>query len=83
MVKAMIDTTTQKPLSVEAYGGPPYMSLPATQLEKVTAVLDAHHIAYSVDEEFLSIDGKPEVAFIDFDRGTDPVMIQRLLDSIP
>ena len=36
-----------------------------------------------VDEEVLSIDGKPEIAFINLEDQTDAAMVQRLLDTVP
>jgi len=80
----MIDTTTDKPLRVLQFGNArPYIVLPVLQLDKVTDLLDANKVSYWVDEEALSIDGKPEVIVINLGHGSDPAAIQRLLDSIP
>ena len=80
----MIDSTTHQPLSVTVYGdGPAEIMLPFEQLDKVTALLDAHGVSYWVDEETLSIDGGPEVIWINLSQRTDPATVQRLLDSIP
>ena len=79
----MIDTTTHKPLTVSAEAVDwPYIMLPLMHLDTVTAVLDANKVSYWVDEEVLSFDGKPEVAFVNLRRGTDPAMVQSLLDSL-
>lgn len=80
----MIDTTTHKRLSVSTDGGAgPYITVPVAQLENVKALLDANKCSYWVDEEVISLDGKPEVAVINLGRRSDPAKIQHLLDSIP
>jgi hypothetical protein len=80
---AMNDTTTRLPLSVSTDGGAgPYIMVPVAQLNKVRDLLDANMIPYWVDEEAISLDGKPEVAVINFGQGIKPPMVQRLLDSI-
>jgi hypothetical protein len=80
----MIDTTTHKPLCVSTDGGAgPYLMVPVAQLEKVRALLDANKVPYWVDEEVISLDGKPEVAVINLGHRSDPQRIQHILDSIP
>ncbi|MEX2138078.1 MAG: hypothetical protein WD894_02370 [Pirellulales bacterium] len=80
----MIDTTTDKPLYVSTDGGAgPYIMVPVVQLEGVTALLDSNKIPYWADEEVISLDGKPEVAVINLEHGSDPEKVQDLLDSIP
>jgi len=80
----MIDTTTRKPLGVSTDGeGGPYIMVPVEQLDKVRALLDASKVAYWVDEEAISLDGKPEITVINLSRQRDETMVQRLLDSIP
>jgi hypothetical protein len=80
----MIDTTTHKPLSVSRDGNAwPYIIVPVGQLDQIKSLLDANAVSYWVDEEVLSLDGKPEIAFINLGRQTDPAMVQQLLDSIP
>ena len=80
----MIDTTTRQPLSVSTDGGAgPYIMVPVTQLDKVRSLLDANKVRFWVDEEAISLDGKPEVAVINLGHGTNAAMVQSLLDSIP
>lgn len=80
----MIDTSTRKPLFVSTDGdGGPYIMAPVEQLGEVTAVLDANQVRYWVDEEAISVDGKPEITVINLGSRTDPKKVQRLLDSIP
>jgi len=79
----MIDTTTRQPLHVSTDGGAaPYITVPVTQLEKVRALLEANKVSYWVDDEVLSLDGKPEVAIINLGHGSSPAVVQSLLNSI-
>jgi len=57
--------------------------VPVAQLEKVKALLDTHDVPYWVDEEAISLDGRPEVAVINLGQGSNPVTVQGFLDSIP
>ena len=80
----MIDTTTHKRLYVSTDGDAgPYIMAALTQLDRIKAILDANKVSYWVDEEVISVDGKPEVAVINLGRRSDPEVIQRLLDSTP
>ena len=80
----MIDTMTRKPLSIHiGEGGYSHLIVPESQLEQVKALFDANHVIYWVDEELLSVDDEPEVAFISFSLKTDLTVAQRVLDSIP
>jgi hypothetical protein len=80
----MIDTTTRQPLQVSTDGSAgPYIMLPVAQLDKVRHLLEAKKIPHWVDEEVISVDGKPEVAVINLGRGSNPVVVQQFLDSIP
>jgi len=80
----MIDTTTRQPLSVSTDGDAgPYIMVPVAQLDKVTALLEANKIPHWVDDEAISLDGKPEVAVINLGHGSNPATVQRLFDSIP
>jgi hypothetical protein len=80
----MTDTTTHKPLYVSTDGDAgPYIMAPVAQLDTVRSVLDANKVRYWVDEEAISLDGKPEVAVINLGHQSDPATIQRFLDSIP
>jgi hypothetical protein len=79
----MIDTTNHRPLHVSAYGGAaPYIIVPMTQLDQVKAVLDANAVRYWVDDEALSVDGKPWRTFVNLGQETSPAFVQGLLDSI-
>ena len=79
----MIDTSTQKPLRVSTAGNAgPYIMVPVDQLESVRNLLDTNEISYWVDEEAVSLDGKPAITVINLGQQTDPKIIQGLLDSV-
>ncbi len=79
----MIDTSTRKPINVVADDdAEPYITLPLEQLEQVTKILDANQISYWVDDESLSIDGKPPIIDIYLGDRCDPIKVQRLLDGL-
>ena len=61
----------------------PYIMVPVVQLERIRALLDANKVRYWVDEEAISLDGKPEITVINLGGRSDPEPIQHLLDSIP
>jgi hypothetical protein len=77
----MIDATTLQPLRVSTdRAARPYIRLPLSQLEGVRQLLDEHSIAYSVDTYAISLDGAPEVTYIDLGRDGDASRVQRILD---
>jgi hypothetical protein len=80
----MIDHVTHRPLQVHALkDGGASMLLSMAQLPKVRAVLDAHQIYYWEDGVAITLNDGPEVTAITFSVTVDPVMVQRLLDSVP
>jgi hypothetical protein len=81
--EAMTDTSLRKRLSVSTDGEWSHIKLPLSQLDEVEGLLKANKISYWVDEEALSVDGKPEVTWINLKHKTDPAAVQRLLDTIP
>lgn len=79
----MIDTTTDKPLKVSTEcDAMPYIMAPVAQLERVSALLAANEVFFWVDEEAISLDGKPEIVVINLGHGSDPEKVQHLLDSM-
>ncbi len=42
--------------------------VPVPQLDKVRKLLDDHEVRYSADEDAISLDGKPEIVFINLGR---------------
>ena len=80
----MIDTTTRSRLTVSTDGGAgPYILVPVAQLELVRALLDSNQVSYWLDDEVISLDGKPEIAVVNLGNRSDPTKVQQLLDSIP
>jgi hypothetical protein len=78
----MIDTSTGRRLNVSVDGNAgPYIILPLERLNVVKKLLDKHKIRYWVDEEVISIDSGPEVAFLNLAHGTDPKKVQQILDQ--
>ena len=78
----MIDASTQKPLYVSIDGGAgPYIMVPVQQIGDVRTLLDAHNISYWVDEDAISLDGKPEVTVVNLGPGVDAATVQNILDG--
>ena len=80
----MIDMMTRKPIAVKTDGGAgPYLDVVLDQLDKVVALFDANAIPHWVEEEALSMDGGPAVITVNLADRADPILAQRVLDSIP
>jgi hypothetical protein len=78
----MIDATPQKPLDVSTDGtAGGYIMVPLSQLEQVQRVLRDQGVRHTVDENVISLDDEPEVAFINLDSREEPERIQRILDG--
>ena len=79
----MIDVVTKKRLYVSTDGtAGPYIMVPLDQLDEVRQLLDQHRIRYWVDEDAISLNGKPYVTVIDLGRGTDAAAVQAILDGV-
>jgi hypothetical protein len=77
----MVDSQTQQPVVVSKEGDAgPYIMVVLGQLDRVTAVLRDNGVAFWVDEEAISLNGKPEIAVINFGRGVDAARVQQILD---
>ena len=79
----MTDTATMQPIRVlvdEATG--PYIKLPATQVDQVRAVLDAHEVRFWVSHFAISFEGNPARTSIYIKRGTDAHAVQTFLDAV-
>ncbi len=80
----MLDTKTRRPLRVSTDGtAGPYIITPVSQLDQVRRLLDGHHVRYSVGENAISLDGKPEVVVIDLGSGGNASEVQSILDANP
>jgi len=78
----MIDTSTQKPLTVLSAGtAGPYIMVPLSQLSEVRQLLDEQHVRYSVTENAVSLYEAPLVALIDLDQRANVTVVQDILDS--
>ena len=77
----MIDVTTRKPLYVSTDGtAGPYIIVPESQLDRLGKLLDQHNIHHYIEENIISIDGKPEIAVVNLGRGADGSAVQAILD---
>lgn len=80
----MIDAATRQPLQVIDGGqAGPYLVIRIDQLDPVLAALDEASVDYWVDEEAVSVDGDPEVTFVNFSEDTNRQSLQHLLDRLP
>jgi hypothetical protein len=78
----MNDAQTQKPLRVRTDEiAAPYLRVPFSQLDQLRERLNRHAIRYWVDSQVISVDGGPEIAYVNFDRRNDPARIQAILDE--
>lgn len=79
----MIDAITSKSLyvSTDDVAGP-YIMVPVSQLADLRDLLEKHQIHYLVEEDAISLDGAPEIAVVDLDRGADVAAIQAILDRV-
>ncbi len=79
----MTDTTTQAPVRVSTDGtAGPYIRLSWDQVNDLKRLLDSHQIRYRVQENIISLNGGPFMAVVDLGRNADPLVIQRILDSV-
>jgi len=78
----MIDVSTEKPLHVATGGDAgPYIMVPVQQIDDVRALLDANNVSYWVDEQAISLDGRPEVTVVNLGHGSGAATVQKILDN--
>ena len=77
----MTDTTTGKPLRVLTSAIAPYLKLPYSQVDEVRHLLDAEGIYYDVSSSVISVNGGPQMAWINFGRKGIAEKIQSVLDQ--
>lgn len=78
----MIDESSGEVLRVQGdREAPGLIMAPVSQLNTVLRILAEHHIPYWVDEEYISLDGEPDVAFINISREVDPEWVQEILNA--
>lgn len=78
----MNDTAMNKPLRVSTDGtAGPYIMVSVSELGKLKQVLDGHGVRYWVEENAISLNGRPHTTVVNLGRGADAHAVQRLLDS--
>ncbi len=78
----MVKVTEKKPLQVSTDGtAGPYLMLPLDEVSRVKVLLDSHGIRHFVEENAISLNGRPYVTLIDFGLRGDANRIQAILDS--
>ena len=78
----MIDSTTKQPIQVRTEDPlRPYLVVPDSQLDQVSALLTSNGVRFRVDHLRIAFNGKPPVAYIWISRGTDPDRVQTVLDT--
>jgi hypothetical protein len=79
----MTDATTQQRLRVSTDGtAGPYIMVPVSQLEDVKGLLGRNKIRHWVDENAISLNGKPEITVINLGRSANAEKAQEVLDSV-
>jgi hypothetical protein len=80
----MTSTTTKKPILISINKNAlPHIMVPLAQLEQLRTLLDASDIHYWVDEYAISIDGKPEITFVNLRQKNIPDAVRQCLDVNP
>ncbi|MCP4108373.1 MAG: hypothetical protein GY749_22985 [Desulfobacteraceae bacterium] len=80
----MIDNSTNKPLYVSTDGDAGlYIMVLVQQIDAVRTLLDANNIQYWIDEDAISLNGKPEVAVVNLGHDSDAINVQNILDKAP
>jgi hypothetical protein len=78
----MTDTTTEKPMHVSTDGtAGPYITLPLSQVDEVTRLLDGHGIRHWVEENSISLNGGPYISTINLGREGNAQAVQAILDD--
>lgn len=78
----MIDTHSRKRLAVVAGEGRPHVVVPVARLPAVEALLRDNQVDFWTDSSAISINGNPQVIYINFGSKTNPQRIQQLLDAV-
>jgi hypothetical protein len=79
----MKDMATKEPLRVSPGGkAGPYLIVPFSQLAALQRLLDQHSVAYTVEEEVISLNEGPEEAMVNLGRSGDSQQVQKILDSV-
>ncbi len=79
----MTDPVTKR--RVQVYPAPevgPWFIVRVSMIPEVQALLDKNKIRYELDDLIFTIDAKPPTRKINLARGTDPDVVQQLLDNV-
>jgi hypothetical protein len=80
----MTDPVTKR--RVHVYPAPevgPWFIVRVSMIPDVQALLDKSNVRYELDDSIVTLNGQPPTRKINLARGTDPDVVQRLLDSVP
>jgi hypothetical protein len=78
----MTDTAMNRRLRVSTDGtAGPYIMVSVSDLGKLRQVLEGHGVSYWVEEDAISLNGRPHTTVVNLGRGADARAVQRLLDS--
>ncbi len=69
-------------VSTEGDAGP-YIIAPVSQISAIQDLLRTNEIPYWIDDDVISLDGRPAVGIFNLGRSSDPLKVQALLDAIP
>lgn len=79
----MVDSETQERVVIHAEGtAGAYIMAPVDQIAHIEGVLRRNRVSFWVDDDAISLDGKPAVSVINLGRGADVARVQRLLDEV-
>jgi hypothetical protein len=79
----MTDPVTKR--RVQVYPAPevgPWFIVRVSMIPEVQAMLDKNNVRYELDDSIVTINGQPPTRKINLARGTDPDVVQRLLDGV-
>jgi hypothetical protein len=73
-------TNTNIVVSKDGDSGP-YIIAPTSQIEAIQSLLEQNRIAHWIDDDAISIDGKPEIGVFNLGQSSDPRQVQAILDA--
>lgn len=80
----MKDEFTRRDIVVSTDGDAgPYIIAPVSQISAIQKLLDSNDIPHWVDDDVMSLDGKPAVGVFNLGRSSDPRRVQAVLDAAP
>jgi hypothetical protein len=80
----MRDAITRKNIVVSTDGDAgPYIIAPVSQFATIQSLLEKNRIAHWIDDDAISVDGRPEIGVFNLGRSSDPRQVQAILDAAP